>query len=891
MNVDPRFQPQIINSLKWIASSNRDLRLEELAEIFVLCPGNDAVFDNAQRLCGPADFIRYMSSLIVVRKVSETVIRKKWIRCTKEVTYIRLAHFTVKEYLMSKRIANGPAKCFSFTETDAHLHIAHSSLAYYLHCVNLLGQGEEDFSDHELRTYAFENWMLHLEMVPLELWSADVGQLAARALAIRSESVYTILEFEADTICDLTGLEVDLWLRNEVLTRPHIYTALRGYVNLTDMLLSGGPGTNPYLTQEDIDLALHGAALGGSTAVAQLLISKGADCNSNNGPTGGALLAAAYRGHIAIVELLLDRGANIDAQHGGWGTALQAAASRDHLDVVQLLVGRGSNINASVNEAGCAMTSAVATDSGGGIECLRFLLDNGADVNMQCPTRGAALHHAAAHMSHSENRQCIRLLLERGADVNLPGGEYGYPLQAMCCDGYVKPSDIELLLDRGADVNARGGYYGTALQALFSNKWVEVQHKMDVAKLLLDRGADVNVQGGFYGSALHSACYGVDAMGSMQFLLENGADLSAEVGYHGTILQAACCNIDIPLAQLLLDLGANVNASGGEFGSALQAAASGCSWDSYRLVVMLLSKGADVNALGGRYGTALQAACADGTIDSVRTLLNHGAEVDAEGGQHGSALQAACQRTWAGCEVPRLLIEHGANVHLQGGMFGSAWHAAAAQAYYDDVLQLLLDHNVDVDDARGRQHVTALHAALDSSSFDSSRQESRIHRIGFLLDHGANVNIGGEEDGFPLQSACANAQEHGAKVTKFLLERCPEVHVNAAGGVFGSALQAAAHSGQIDSVRMLLNRGANVNAQGGLYGSALDAAILRGYWDIVEVLLERGAFPDGQPHEEWFTDVRDALGRGAAERYRKFWERRELWEEAVRVRREDADHQ
>ncbi len=52
-----------------------------------------------------------------------------------------------------------------------------------------------------------------------------------------------------------------------------------------------------------------------------------------------------------------------------------------------------------------------------------------------------------------------------------------------------------------------------------------------------------------------------------------------------------------------------------------------------------------------------------------------------------------------------------------------------------------------------------------------------------------------------------------------LLERGADV--NAQGGVYGNALQAASHGGHGEIVRQLLERGADVNAQGGHYGNAL----------------------------------------------------------------------
>jgi ankyrin repeat protein len=48
--------------------------------------------------------------------------------------------------------------------------------------------------------------------------------------------------------------------------------------------------------------------------------------------------------------------------------------------------------------------------------------------------------------------------------------------------------------------------------------------------------------------------------------------------------------------------------------------------------------------------------------------------------------------------------------------------------------------------------------------------------------------------------------------------------VNAQGGEYGNALQAASAGGHEKAVRMLLDAGAEVNAQGGWCGNAVQAA-------------------------------------------------------------------
>ncbi|KAI8951140.1 ankyrin repeat-containing domain protein [Xylaria longipes] len=814
-SIDTKFQPQVVSLLKWLAFSKYPLGVEELAEIFILDADRVVAFDEAERLLKPEDCLRYTSSLVV--------IQDSW-----RGPVARLAHFSVREYLMSDRIAEGPAACFSFTEPEAHLHIAHSCLAYHLQRSAM----REEYVEHlKLRHYAAEYWMQHLEMVPREAWPTGVTLLAARALATRSESFRLTLENVDIGYLNLREDRKSVFLN--MLQRPQCFTAQLGFCQLTNMLLYSGPGRNEYMTQGDWDMTVQGAAYGGSMAVVQLLLSEG--INTGNDTLGGALCAAASRGHVAIVKFLLDNGADINTQHRKLGSPLQAATSGDRFDVMQLLISHGADVNLPPNEAGSAITSAVKL---GGTRGLQLLLDSGADINSKGGAEGTALHKAAGNIR--EFGGCFHLLLERGADVNAQGGTYGYPLQAACTNEWShRPfseyrAEVELLLERGADVNAQGGEYGNALKAACSNS------TKDLVEFLLEKGADVGIQGGVYGSALQAACrYG---------------------------------NLD--KAQLLLDHGADVNAEGGIYGNALQAACYSGKWQMWE--------------------------CAAG-CGSVR-LLNHGAEVNVEGGKYGTALQAAC--TGDTVDIARLLIEHGADAHD-----GSAWHLAASR-FSDNInmLQLLLNHGHDINDTRVPDYGTALQAAIEVVSYS-------IDKIRFLLDRGADANANAGRYGFPLQSACAaNIKRHpiikdGARRAEYLLQNCPNLEINAVGGIFGSALQAAAYSGQTDLVKLLLDKGANPNAGGGECRSALNAAILRGFWDIVEILLDHGAKSDRQqllkPDEEWLAriqqegvddeDVYDKDeykydleeydekedGKEAVERYRIFWERQPVGENAI----------
>ncbi|KAL1984494.1 hypothetical protein VTN96DRAFT_9093 [Rasamsonia emersonii] len=110
-----------------------------------------------------------------------------------------------------------------------------------------------------------------------------------------------------------------------------------------------------------------------------------------------------------------------------------------------------------------------------------------------------------------------------------------------------------------------------------------------------------------------------------------------------------------------------------------------------------------------------------------------------------------------------------------------------------------------------------------------------------LLEKGADVNAQGGYYGNALQAALARGYK---EIMAMLLEKGADV--NAQGGYYGNALQAALARGYKEIMAMLLEKGADVNAQGGYYGNALQAALARGYKEIMAMLLEKGADVNAQ---------------------------------------------
>jgi hypothetical protein len=108
------------------------------------------------------------------------------------------------------------------------------------------------------------------------------------------------------------------------------------------------------------------------------------------------------------------------------------------------------------------------------------------------------------------------------------------------------------------------------------------------------------------------------------------------------------------------------------------------------------------------------------------------------------------------------------------------------------------------------------------------------YTVRLLLEKEADVNAQGGFYGNALQAASRIGNE---KIVQLLLEKGADV--NAQGGRDGNALYAASSQGYKKIVKFLLEKGANVNAKGGYYGNPLQAASYHGDKKIVQVLLER----------------------------------------------------
>jgi len=369
---------------------------------------------------------------------------------------------------------------------------------------------------------------------------------------------------------------------------------LYGHEAIVQQLLNRGADVNaakPGAYGTPLLLAVRGNNL----AIANLLISHGAELKTFLKQDDSVLWEAASGGHTQMAKLLIDSGANVDQLSRSSTSALEEAAANGYIAIVKLLLDHGADINLRTRrkQGGSALTVAAAR---GHTAMVQLLIEKGADINMKLQVfPGNAL--CAAVYSHWGNSDIIRALVSAGADIHAqPMILIGNALIAAVTTGYLEK--VKLLIELGADVNARPpGRFGTALGAAASTG------NIHIAKYLLDNGADVNTPGDSYSPY---------------------AEELAEQDFAGVV-------------DALRRVSVKVKFAAGQYGSPLTEAAAYGRIDMVRL---LLDHGADVNAQGGEYGTPLGAAMANRRAKTIKLLLERGAKPEAEGSRTPKAAPA-----------------------------------------------------------------------------------------------------------------------------------------------------------------------------------------------------------------------------------------------------------
>ncbi len=412
--------------------------------------------------------------------------------------------------------------------------------------------------------------------------------------------------------------------------------------------------------QADGTTPLHQAAYAGDAAAVRRLLAAGADPGAANVFGATPLQLAATRGDTAVIRVLLDAGVNVDSPNAEGQTALMVVVRTGSLEAAQLLLKHGTNVQARESWGGQTALMWAAAQAQPAM--IRLLLKAGARVDERSTVRDWQRRVTAEGRPKDMNRggltallyaaregciDCLKALLDKGADIDLPDPDGGTALILALLN--YNWDAARFLIEAGADVNLWDIYGQTPLYVAVDMNTLPIGRRVelptmdrstgeDIVRLLLERGANPNAQ---------------LKLRPRYRNIPNDRYRDPMIVWGTTPLLRAAKAGDVPLLRLLLQHGALANLANSQGVTPLMAAAGDgyvhdptrgrirTEADALECYQLLRDAGADVNArtvlsiadadlkvVTAANRTALHAAASRGWNELVRRLVADGAELD-----------------------------------------------------------------------------------------------------------------------------------------------------------------------------------------------------------------------------------------------------------------------
>jgi ankyrin repeat protein len=423
------------------------------------------------------------------------------------------------------------------------------------------------------------------------------------------------------------------------------------------------------------------------------------------------------------------------------------------------------------------------------------LIDQKVNVNGASPDGTTALHWAV----HNANLDMVDRLIRAGANVNAKS-EFGTTPMSEAVS-VANPAVLEKLLNAGADPNMPLVDGMTPLMAIARTTNVAA------AKVLLDHGANVNAkeQQKNQTAVMWAAAQSQAEM--VKEFVKRGADLNVRATVNN--MSTASYN---PLG--LMDWPANVSAEpraggplAGGLTALLYASREGCT----ECVKAMVAGGVDVNMQDPQGVTPLIMATQNLHFDTAAVLIKAGADVnrwdlwgrtplymtvDVNTLPHGGRADRPSLDETTGLDVIRMLLEAGANPNPQLKLLPPYRNQGA-------------DRGVDSMLTIGTTPLLRAAKALDAPAAK------------LLVDHGARLDLPNNRGITPVMAAAGmgsvDADTRGYYTTEDTAQR------------------------SVDTLRILLDAGADVNSRGPRGLTPLHEASRWGWNAAVQFLVDRGA--------------------------------------------------
>ena len=419
--------------LQCLAVAVRPLSVAELAELLAFDFNASATMSGIPKLNSKWRWEDHEQAVLSTCSSLITIVP------TYDSPVVQFSHFSVKEFLLSDRLA-ASAKVISqyhIALEDANTLIAKACLDFLLR--DPVDESEAATAPSPLGRYAAEHWVAHAKV----------------------ENVSSRIHYGMELLFDPERPYFSEWVE---LYDAKRYDYYYGKIN--------------NLRPEAASM-YHAAFLGFHEIVEHITLTYPQSARAISGGTGTALHSASFRGHIEVVRSLLKYGVDVDPRGYMAMSPLHFASLYGHLDVVRCLLEHDADANFQDDEYRTPLSLAVVE---GHLEIVRLLLENNADISTQDEDGMTPLHMLFLFHPPTEcNRrpEAVRLLLERGANPNAQNNDHRTPLHLAALLSLSHPSSqvpelVRILLAHGGDVNLEDEEGKTPLQVALASGSIEM---------------------------------------------------------------------------------------------------------------------------------------------------------------------------------------------------------------------------------------------------------------------------------------------------------------------------------------------------------------------------------------------------------------------------------
>ena len=415
--------------------------------------------------------------------------------------------------------------------------------------------------------------------------------------------------------------------------------------------------------------------------------------------------AAAYAGDVAEVRRALDAGFNAGETDATGRTLHQIAKTLGHAEL-ELLMRVHQERDERRDDVKRTVTAIQTAASDGRADELQRLLDAHPDL-VDAPSatweQRTALHQAAW-----KNRvECVRLLLERGANVRIRDfGDNAYALHFAAAEAELPV--VGLLVEAGSDVVGEGDDHHLGVLG-----WATCLGRIrdDVADYLLRAGARLNIWSAIALDRAEAVRAFVRSAPSLLSARMSRNELGRTPLHHAAAMNRPA------MVRLLLELGADARATDDAGRSALTVAAAskaspevlellratGATFDllaaltleRYDLAERILAEDPRRIGADGRDTVALHLLVAQRDVAGVKWLIERGVDVNAKRvlwDCNHTALHVTAES--GAIELARILLDAGADPSIRDDKYQSTVLGWADFCGQPDVAALLRQRGV-----------------------------------------------------------------------------------------------------------------------------------------------------------------------------------------------------